>query len=402
MRRRAAVVLATTVTALVPAPSLAGAAPPSISAPAAIVVAPAFGDVLFRRDAGAELPIASTTKLMTALLVLERDSFDQVFTAVHYHPQPAESVLGLDAGEQLRVDDLLRALFLASANDAAVTLAVGTSGSVADFVAAMNARATSLGLSHTHYANPVGLDAPGNYSSAADLVRLAARVRLVPFVRRTVALAHATLTSGSEQRVVDNSNDLVGPGRLVNGIKTGHTQQAGYVLVGSATRGGVTVISAVLGEQSKAARDADTLVLLRYGLDQYRRVPVLDPNIVLASSRIRYREGDRIDLVPARPVTRILRRGERARTSFHAPRRLTGPLPAGTAVGSIVVRVRGRVVDRVALVTAQPVPKVSILERAAGQLRKPGTLALLAAIGAGIGALALALRRRHSRQRQVA
>ena len=394
--------LATAVTALAPAPSMAGAAPPSISAPAAIVVAPAFGDVLFSRGAGAELPIASTTKLMTALLVLERDSLDQVFTAVHYHPQPAESVLGLDAGEQLRVDDLLRALFLPSANDAAVTLAVGTSGSVADFVAAMNARAMSLGLSHTHYANPVGLDAPGNYSSAADLVRLAARVRRVPFVRRTVALAHATLTSGSEQRVVDNSNDLAGPGRLVNGIKTGHTQQAGYVLVGSATRGGVTVISAVLGEQSKAARDADTLALLRYGLDQYRRVPVLDPNIVLASSRIRYREGDRIDLVPARPVTRILRRGERARTSFHGPRRLTGPLPAGTAVGSIVVRVRGRVVDRVALVTAQPVPKVSILERAVGQLRKPGTLALLAAIGAGLGALALALRRRHSRQRQVA
>jgi D-alanyl-D-alanine carboxypeptidase (penicillin-binding protein 5/6) len=244
---------------------------PTVSAPAAILVEPATGDVVFAKDADERRPIASTTKLMTALLALERLSLDDVLVQVPYRGAPAESIAGFRAGERVTVRDELRALLLASANDAAATLAVRISGSRARFVRDMNARAKALGLRDTRFANPVGLDDPDNFSSAADLVKLALVLRTKAFFRETVNRPRVTIRSGAFPRTFANRNSLVRSTPSVNGVKTGRTMGAGYVLVGSATRRGVTVLSAVLGAQSESARNADTLELLRYGLAGYRR-----------------------------------------------------------------------------------------------------------------------------------
>jgi serine-type D-Ala-D-Ala carboxypeptidase (penicillin-binding protein 5/6) len=380
-------------------PTQAPASPPDIAAPQAYVVQPQTGDVLFRRQPERERPVASATKLMTALVVLERVSLEDVFTAVPYSPAAPESRINLRAGERMKVRDLLVALLLESANDAAVTLAAGTSGSREQFVREMNARARSLGLRHTSFANPIGLDAPGNYSSAADLVKLTLRLRRNAFFRRTVARRAARLRSGSRPRVVENRNDLVGNARWVDGVKTGHTEQAGYVLVGSATRGGVSAVTVVLGEPGEGARNADTLALLQWALDQYRLAAVVRPDRVLARARVKYRSEDRIELVPARRLARVLRRGERPAVSVRAPEELQGPLPQGARVGSATVRVRGRVVATVPLVTAQPVPEVGLVERAVDQLAKPGTLAVVLVLAAAGVLLALVGARRREGQR---
>jgi serine-type D-Ala-D-Ala carboxypeptidase (penicillin-binding protein 5/6) len=245
---------------------------PRVQAPSAIVIEASTGEPVFEKAASERRAIASTTKLMTALLALEGAALDDVLTAEPYAALPAESVAGFRAGERLTVRDLVRALLLPSANDAAATLASGISGSVPAFVREMNARARELGLRDTRYGNPVGLDAPDNRSSARDLARLTRVLRRNRFFRETTDLPRATLTSGARRRVVLNRNRLVREVPVVDGVKTGRTQQAGYVLVGSATRDGVTVISAVLGEPSEAARDQDTLALLRYGLSRFRRV----------------------------------------------------------------------------------------------------------------------------------
>ncbi len=283
--------------------------PPRLSAKAAIVMETTTGDVLMAKNADVRRQIASTTKLMTVLVALERDDLDDIFSAADYDPAPAESQIGLRPGERMSVRDLLRATLLPSANDAAATLAVGTMGSTPAFVAEMNRRAQALGLTDTRYANPVGLDDPDNYSTAQDLARLAIRLRRYEFFRRTVDLRFATLRSGALRRTVLNRNDLVRNIKPVNGVKTGYTRRAGNVLVGSASRDGVTVVSVVLGEPSERARDADSLALLRYGLDSYNARTVLPEGRVLGRIDLRYRggrvgRGHRGRDRPARPALR--------------------------------------------------------------------------------------------------
>src|SRR5213079_2268850 len=158
-------------------------------------------------------------KLMTALLTLEHAKLSSVITASPYAAAPGESVVGLRAGEQLTVADLLRALLLPSANDVAVTLSVGVSHSESAFVALMNRRARQLGLRDTHYANPIGLDAPGNYSSAHDLAVLAQILLQKPFFAKTVNRPAAHLATGARPRNIINRNDLVRAYRFVDGVK---------------------------------------------------------------------------------------------------------------------------------------------------------------------------------------
>ena len=236
---------------------------------AALVADAADGAIYYGEDEHRRLPIASTTKLMTALVTLERVPLDAVFTAPPYDADGTESLMRLSAGERLTVRDLLRGLLLPSGNDAAATLAVGVAGSQQAFVALMNARARQLGMHDTTYADPIGLD-PATRSSAADLLTLTRALRRHAFFRRTVAQQAVTLDSGAWRRTLTNTNDLLG-GRLhVDGVKTGHTKAAGYVLVGSATGRGRTVISVVLGTRSERDRDEATLRLLAYGLRRDR------------------------------------------------------------------------------------------------------------------------------------
>jgi D-alanyl-D-alanine carboxypeptidase (penicillin-binding protein 5/6) len=379
----------------------AGPQPPAIRAASAILVEPATGDVVFDHHGEDPRSVASTTKLMTALLTLERAPLSRELTAVSYRAAPAESIAGFRAGERLTVADLLRALLLDSANDAAATLAQRLAGSRAAFVVLMNRRARELGLTATHYANPIGLDQAGNHSSAADLVKLTLILRRNAFFREVTNLPRTTLRSGAHPRTFLNRNLLVRDVPFVNGVKTGHTSRAGYVLVGSATRGGVTVISAVLDDPSEAARDADSLALLRYGLSRYHAVTVLRKDARYARAGLRFRHGD-VALVAARTVRRIARRDEPVVTRVvDAPAQLDGPLPAHARVGTIEVRWRGRIVDRVALVTAAAVPAAGFLDHARDILSRTITLTLLGIVVLASLQLVL-LRRRAVRRRRRA
>jgi D-alanyl-D-alanine carboxypeptidase (penicillin-binding protein 5/6) len=392
--KRAARTLATLAVLVAAAPAAAAGAaerPPDVgTAAAAIVVDGRNGKVMFTKSADSRRAIASTTKLMTALLALERARPRQVFTAPPYHALPPESRIDLRAGERMTVHDLLEALLLESANDAAVTLAEGISGSRDAFVADMNERATDLGLDDTSYANPIGLDDPANYSTARDLAALSLRLMRRPRFRRIVDMPAAELESGARPRVVDNRNDLVARYPWVTGIKTGHTIQAGDVLVGSASgRDGAKVITVVLGEPSEAARDADTLALLRWGLGRFHRVRALDPRRPLARADIEYRD-ERATLVPRRPALVLVRDGARIRRRVRAPDELEGPLPEGRRVGSVTVLVDGKPIRRVPLVTAADVPGAGTLTVLTSVVGVP--LTLLAGLAILLAAVLVALR----------
>lgn len=386
--------------ALLPAGARAQAQAPKVTAPSAILVEQATGDVVLAKNADERRPIASTTKLMTALIALERLSLDDVLVQVPYDAAPAESLGGFRAGEKVTVRDELRALLLASANDAANTLAIRISGSRARFVRDMNARAAALGLEDTSFANPIGLDDPNNFSTAADLVKLALVLRTKEFFRQTTNLKRVTIRSGATPRTYENRNSLVRTVPEVNGVKTGRTNGAGYVLVGSATEDGVTVISAVLGAPSEAARNADTQALLEYGLGRYVRRTALEARRRFGRAQLRYRESS-VALVAERKVVRTARRGEKFDVRVTgAPKELDGPLAQGAQVGTIVVRQRGEVIDRVPLVTARAVTEASAVDRLEVFAGRPRTIVL--AVVFILGSLVLVvLRRRSARQVQA-
>src|SRR3954454_22863170 len=185
--------------------------------------------------------------------MLEDGKPRDTFKATSYRTSPIESPIGVQPGEKMKVSDLMRGLLLESGNDAAMTLAQGVSGSTKAFVKAMNRRARQLGLTHTHYDHPIGLDGPGNYSSARDLVTLATVLRTNAFFKKIVDSPSGTLKTGVHPRTFANRNQLVAQYPWVNGVKPGHPRGAGYVLVGSGSRHGIQLISAVLGTPSENA-----------------------------------------------------------------------------------------------------------------------------------------------------
>jgi D-alanyl-D-alanine carboxypeptidase (penicillin-binding protein 5/6) len=257
----------------------------------------------------------------------------------------------------------------------------------------MNARARQLGLKHTHYSTPSGLDTPGNYSTAFDLLKLASyELRHNRFFARVVAAPRAVLQTGSHVRVVANRNTLVGRFPWIKGVKTGHTRGAGYVLVGAGTRHGMTLLSAVLGTSSESARDGNTLALLGYGFANYALTNPVKAGEVIARPTVKDRPGVHAAVIAETAVTRVVPRGTHLNLRVEVPRQLAGPLKRHAVVGRLVVLEGKKVVARVPLLLAKALPAVSPLTVAARFLLRPSTLVLLAGLLAAVLGLAVGWR----------
>lgn len=373
---------------------------PQIGAPAAIAVEVSTGDVVFERRADRQRSIASTTKLMTALVALERrPDLSRTSVVPGYAGAAVESVAGLRAGDRMTMRDLLAALLLPSGNDAANAIAVAVGGNVPSFVRMMNARARELQID-ARFRNPIGLDATGHHASAADLVKLTLLLRQYPEFRRIVDAKSMRLDSATPPITVTNRNRLVQTVDWVDGVKTGHTRKAGYALVGSGRRRGVSVITVVLGTDSEAQRDADSLALLRYATASYERRAVLRKDAVVGELPLRYRD-DTVRVVAAETVRRTTRRDERVTTRVVGlPSDVEGPLAAGSQLGTIEVVQRGKVVARVPAVTVADVAAAGFWDRVDENLGRRGVQLLL--VVAVLCVVALALLARHGRRRTVA
>jgi D-alanyl-D-alanine carboxypeptidase (penicillin-binding protein 5/6) len=368
--------------------------PPRFDAKAWILVDPRDGTILASKAPNRRLPIASTTKLMTAYLALRDLKPGQMIAAPSYHPSAsAEIELGLRPGEKMRVRDLLYGLLLPSASDAAETLAVGDSGSVSAFVDEMNQAAQQLGLTDTSYANPIGLDDPDNHSSARDLVTLAGKLLSNPLFARIVDTPAATLRSGDRVRQVTSRNTLLGRAPWIDGVKTGHTLGAGYVLVGSGTRNSTTLVSAVLGTPSEATRDSDTLQLLDYGFSLYHPMQPVDQGEQLADPKLDYR-GDHLPLVAKQAVALDIREGQHVATRVDAPDEVSGAVDKGEELGRVTVTVDGKAAATSPLVAERAVGAATTLDKAVSTAQNPIPLLSLGGIVIVVGLLLTARRRK--------
>lgn len=374
-RRSGAVWLVALVTAL-----LTLAAPTAFAAPAAerpsqphpearawTLIDARTGAVLNSHAAARSLPIASTTKLMTAYVAMQELPLDKMVRAQPYHPIYGESLLGLRTGQRISVRDLLYGLILRSGNDAAHDLAIAAAGSLPRFVAQMNQRAAALGLSDTHYANPVGLDQRGNYSSARDLATLSQRLMRIPAFAKIADSRSALLRSVKPPRRISTINELLLLAPWATGIKTGHTFDAAYCLVGSGTRKGVKLISVALGAPTEEARYSDNLELLEYGFSQYRRRAPIRAGQDLANPSIRYSGGE-LPLRAAETVVVGLRRGQRLSIDVDAPAEVKGPIARGARLGTATVSVNGRRAAAVELRAGRAIPAASTFDRVRASL----------------------------------
>jgi len=357
------------------------AAPPSgLSARAWVLMLERSGTVIASANANAELPIASTTKLMTAYVTLQREPLGKLLVEQPYAAGVQESLAPVPVGARLSVPDMLRAMLLPSGNNVAYSLAVDVAGSASAFAALMNQDALALGLGRTHYTTPIGLDTPpGNYSTATDLARLARVLMRRPLVRQIVDETSAQLADGV---VVDNRNDLVGAYPWIVGVKTGSTTDAGQCLVAAAQLNGVRLISVVLGSPSEASRDADTLALLRYGLSLYRSAQISVRGRAYATVPVAGRRRP-ARLLAKRSSQLVLARSATLHVALKVPARLRGPLPAGAVEGSLAVTENGQRVESVPLVTAAavPAPRRQAVARSDAALVRP---AIWYAVGGGL------------------
>ncbi len=337
--------------------------PPKLAAAAWMLVDGRSGEKLAGQATGKRLPIASTTKLMTAYLTLRDLPLDREIEAPPYSPLPAESVLGLDRGERISVRDLLVAMMLPSANDAAFALADEVSGSIPRFVKRMNGAAAKLGLDDTSYENPIGLDDPLNGSSARDLITLTRELREDRRFRKIVSKSEATLRSGSTRRKVETRNTLMLSDDTVDGVKTGHTLGAGYVLVSSAERMGVPLLAVVLGAGSEAERDTASEALLDYGFSLYSRRRTLRRGEPVGTTSLAD-ASEPLELVAARSEQVTARADQQIEVDLEVPADLEGPIAAGEPVGRAVLRLDGERIAAVPVLAGREVAASGLLDKA--------------------------------------
>lgn len=343
------------------AASASGSTPPPVDAGAVLVADGRTGDVLYAENADRRLPMASITKLMTALVTLERARPREVVTVAPQAVGQGGSSIFLVPGEELRVRDLLAAALVQSANDAAFALAAHVGeGDVARFVRLMNDEAAELGLGDTRFVRPDGLDRRGHYSTAEDVFELARIAMREPLVRELAR----TRTMRVGNRSFRNWNDLLWTFPGLIGVKTGHTDRAGWAEVAAARRRSTLLYAVILGSPSRSERNEDLAELLEWGFDQYARFTVVREGERYASAAVPFSE-ERVGLVAAGGASRVVRLG--SGTTFveriAAPGMVELPVRRGQKLGEVVVTDGERVVARSDLVAARDVEAPSFGDR---------------------------------------
>jgi serine-type D-Ala-D-Ala carboxypeptidase (penicillin-binding protein 5/6) len=310
----------------------AHAAPPSVDARAFTVVNASTGEVLASSHARQQLPVASITKLMTVIVALEHlKPYDKVKVTAQA-ARVGEERIPLHAGQVVSVQDLLEGALIQSANDAADALAAAASGGdIPLFVDWMNEKAQALGLRDTHFVRPDGLDAPGHVSSARDVAVLAQVAMHSPLVGKIVREPTATIENGTVE--LHTWNDLLGifPGLI--GVKTGHTDEAGWCEVAAARRPGYTIYAVILGSPTRARRNADLDRLLAWGVSRYTRLTLVGLRPV---TRVALPYGrPAVPVVAARPLVRVVRTGAPITERVLAPSAAALPIRRGQPLGRV-------------------------------------------------------------------
>ena len=315
------------------------------NANSAIIMEPTTGKVIFEKNSNERLEPASMTKIMTLLLTFEaidngKISLDDMVTISKRAADMGGSQMFLEAGSNIRLEEIIKGVSIASANDGAIALAEYIGGSVENFVDMMNKKAEDLGLSNTHFINPHGLHADNHYSSAYDMAIMASNLinheKILNYT--SIYEDYFNKPDGSRTWLV-NTNKLVRFFKGVDGLKTGYTKEAGYCLTATAKKNNVRYITVVMGEPSSDIRSSETTNMLNYAFNSFKLNTILDKNQELGNIYIDKSKQKTAKIVVKIPVTELISKEKEAPSYTYNLKvgKLTAPLKAGTKVGTVEI-----------------------------------------------------------------
>ncbi len=335
---------------------------PAATSKSAILMEEETGKILYEKEADTQLPIASVTKIMTMLLIMEEiDSgkltlADEV-TVSEYAMSMGGSTMFLETGEVLSVSDMLKGIAVASANDGCVAMAEHISGSVESFVERMNSRAAELGMTNTHFVNTNGLDADGHYSSARDVAIMARELIKHKKIFDYTTIWTDSLRDGKFE--LANTNRLIRFYRGATGLKTGSTDLAGCCLCATATRDGMSLIAVVLGAPTSNDRFSGATALLDYGFANYRVVRPVSMGEQLGEVYVKKGVSDKIPLVANTAFSEVVNKKDMSEITVNLtiPESITAPVYKGEVIGRAEFVLGDTIIGTVDLVAKDDVPK---------------------------------------------
>ena len=341
------------------------------NAKSAIIMEPTTGKVIFEKNSNERLEPASMTKIMTLLLTFEaidngKISLDDMVTISKRAADMGGSQMFLEAGSNIRLEEIIKGVSIASANDGAIALAEYIGGSVENFVDMMNKKAEDLGLSNTHFINPHGLHADNHYSSAYDMAIMASNLinheKILNYT--SIYEDYFNKPDGSRTWLV-NTNKLVRFFKGVDGLKTGYTKEAGYCLTATAKKNNVRYITVVMGEPSSDIRSSETTNMLNYAFNSFKLNTILDKNQELGNIYIDKSKQKTAKIVVKIPVTELISKEKEAPSYTYNLKvgKLTAPLKAGTKVGTVeILDNEGLIVREEAVTISYDIEKSNLWE----------------------------------------
>lgn len=358
-------------------PSLAAAAPLEdglpieITSPAVILAEAETGTVIFEKNADERREVASITKLMTALLVFEAlEDNDIALTDQVTVSQRAAAMEGsqalLDADTDYKLEDLLRTMIMASANDSAVALAEYLAGTEENFVQRMNERAQTLGMDDTHYVNCTGYPQEGQYTTARDVMTLSCEVSRHPAYHTYASVWVDTLVHPSGRTTdLTNTNRLVRFYEGCDGFKTGSTDAAKYCVSATAEKNGMRLIAVVLGCENSQTRFNEARSMLEYGFATYQRATIARKSDALGEQlKVNRGSAESVDLLLGSGLSMLLRNGQASQLKMELviPESIDAPVDAGQVVGFVRVLLGETAVAKLNVVAASAVPLPGFIE----------------------------------------
>lgn len=340
-----------------------------ISAKSAILVDFNTGKVLYSKNENEPLAMASMTKVMSMLLIMEKIDdgslkYDDIVEISTESSSMGGSQIFLNPGDKYKVIDLLKGVAMASANDAVVALAEKTYGSKEYFIEAMNKKAESLGLKNTHFVNVHGLDEEGHYSSAYDMSVMARELlkheKILDFTR--VYEEYLTKPDGSQIWLV-NTNKLVRFYDGVDGLKTGFTQNAGYCLTATGKKNNLRLISVVMGEESIEKRSSDTVKLLNYGFNTFKVNLIKNKSEILGKVNVQKGKKENVDVVLVNDLIELLNASDKpSNYKFKIlVDKITAPVKKGDVIGKVkVLNDNGILISQVDITVNENVLKANL------------------------------------------